>query len=159
VLEAHFEPVELNGLVDEAVQALRAGFDAKRIECRVLLPAAPIELPVDPARVRQIVSNLLDNALKYTPAGGTVWVKTSVEARHAVIRVEDTGIGVAPHLLGRIFEMFARGDGGHAAGGVGIGLALVKQYAELHRGTAEVRSAGENKGSEFSVHLPLERQG
>jgi PAS domain S-box-containing protein len=158
-LEAHYEPVELNRLVDEAVQAVRAGFEAKRIDCRVLLPPAPIELPADPARVRQIVSNLLDNALKYTPAGGTVWVKTSVEARHAVIRVEDTGIGVAPHLLGRIFEMFARGDGGRAASGVGIGLALVKQYAELHCGTAEVRSAGENKGSEFSVHLPLERQG
>ena len=137
------------------------GEDCRRrqLTLTVLLPPAPILLELDCGRIRQAVMNLLSNALRYTPAGGQVWLKGTVEVSHAVIRVSDTGIGLAPETLPHIFELFTRAPSAEslAPGGMGIGLALVKQIAELHGGAVEVRSDGPGKGCEFSLRVPSHR--
>jgi signal transduction histidine kinase len=94
--------------------------------------------------------------VKYTPRGGTIWVKATQEAEDIVVRIQDTGIGIAPDVLPRIFELFTREQ--HAADmvpeGLGIGLTIVKELVELHGGDVQARSAGAGKGAEFTVRLP-----
>jgi signal transduction histidine kinase len=111
----------------------------------------------DPGRLEQIVTNLVVNAIKYTPAGGSIVVESEADGREAVLRVRDTGHGIAPENLDRIFESFTRviptsGD----PGGMGIGLSLVASLVRLHDGTVRARSEGPGKGSEFEVRLPLQ---
>jgi len=150
---------ELQALLGEVVQACEPQAAAHGQTLELLVPQGAIRIEADPARLHQVVLNLITNAIKYTPAGGRVWVKASVEGRDAVIRVEDTGVGIAPDMLPRIFELFTQeSDSRHLSeGGMGVGLAVVKALVDLHGGTVEVRSDGRGKGSHFTVRLPLER--
>jgi signal transduction histidine kinase len=106
------------------------------------------------ARLHQIFSNLIGNAVKYTPPGGRIWVKATIEDQDAVIHVEDTGRGIPPEMLTRIFELFTQVDG-NANGGLGIGLALVHEFVQLHGGSVQAVSKGIGLGSEFAVRLPM----
>jgi signal transduction histidine kinase len=122
---------------------------------RVLFDAADVWVDADPVRLEQIVVNLLDNAVKYTPAGGTIHARVSREGAHAVLRVRDTGVGIAPEVLPRIFDLFVQGEPGasHGRRGLGIGLAVVQRLADLHGGTIEAASDGPGRGSTFSLRL------
>ena len=114
-------------------------------------------LVADPSRLRQAVSNLLVNAVKYTPPGGTIWLKATQEAGDIVIRVQDTGIGIAADVLPRIFELFTQESRASdlVPGGLGVGLAIVAQIAELHGGVAQARSGGTGRGAEFTLRIPV----
>ena len=111
----------------------------------------------DETRLEQIVNNLVDNAVKYTPEEGTIAVRVRAQGGEAVLEVEDTGMGIAPDLLPRIFELFTQGERtiDRAQGGLGLGLALVRRLVELHGGTIEARSGGVGRGAAFTVRLPL----
>jgi signal transduction histidine kinase len=119
----------------------------------VALRAAPVWVDADRARIDQIIANLLDNALKFTPSGKTVHVTVEPAPGMALLRVADQGVGLAPEARQRIFELFVQ-EGAAADGGLGIGLALVKRLAEIHGGSAAVESAGPGKGAMFTVQLP-----
>jgi signal transduction histidine kinase len=109
-----------------------------------------------PARLTQIVSNLLTNALKYTPDQGHVWLSAEKQGREIIVRVQDDGIGIAPEMLPRLFDPFAQGSHieSRSEGGIGIGLALVRSLVQMHGGRVGVLSEGAGKGSEFIVYLP-----
>ncbi|HWK52191.1 MAG TPA: ATP-binding protein, partial [Steroidobacter sp.] len=111
----------------------------------------------DPTRLVQILSNLLNNAAKYMQASGTILLRASVDGEHAVFAVKDSGIGLTSEALPKLFNLFSRvhEDEGHLPSGLGIGLALVRQLVELHGGTVSATSPGPNRGSEFTVRLPL----
>ncbi|HUR90698.1 MAG TPA: response regulator [Ramlibacter sp.] len=123
----------------------------------VHMPAEPLQIEGDATRLSQIVSNLLNNAAKYTPHGGRIELSASQEGGEAVVRVSDTGIGIAAPEMPKVFEMFTQvgRNFDRAQGGLGIGLALVKRLVELHSGTVEAMSAGTGRGSTFVVRLPL----
>jgi signal transduction histidine kinase/ActR/RegA family two-component response regulator len=142
--------------------AVRACVDAVRATGRldgyiVQLHLLPLLVDADPARIDQIINNLLNNALKYTPAGGTIEITLREDAGQALLEVRDSGIGMQPALLERIFDPFVQGAVSldRATGGLGIGLTLVKKLVELHGGTVSAQSAGERAGSCFAVRLPL----
>jgi CheY-like chemotaxis protein len=111
----------------------------------------------DPARLEQIIVNLLNNAAKYTEPGGLIRMSVYQEQADAVIRVRDNGIGIAPNMLAGIFDLFTQADGSSSRsyGGLGIGLALVRTLVEMQDGRVQARSAGPGKGSEFTVKLPI----
>jgi signal transduction histidine kinase len=117
-------------------------------------------LGADPDRLQQVVVNLLTNAVKYRPNGGGVWLKATVEGDEAVVRVEDGGVGISPEMLPRIFDLFTQEEESRprSEGGLGLGLPLVKELVTLHGGSVQVCSEGRDKGSEFTVRLPLERR-
>ena len=119
-------------------------------------PAEKILINADPVRMNQIVANLLNNAAKYTERGGRVWLTSRLEGSDAVISVRDTGIGIPPEMLTKIFDLFVQVDPGDLVSrqGLGIGLTLVKRLVEMHGGTVEARSEGLGTGSEFIVRLP-----
>jgi CheY-like chemotaxis protein len=146
-------PVDLADTVERCVALLACAgrLQQHRLEVRV----EPVWVDGDPVRLEQIVLNLLGNALKYTPAGGTVRVAAAAEGESAVLRVADTGIGIAAELLPRIFDLFTQGDRGleRSQSGLGIGLTLVKRLVEQHGGSVEARSAGAGHGAEFTVRL------
>jgi signal transduction histidine kinase len=122
----------------------------------LLVDAETVWVNGDTARLQQIVDNLLSNAVKYTPAGGSISVSVKHEAEEAILRVRDTGIGISPDLLPRLFELFMQGNPGSARvrSGLGIGLAVVHRLVELHGGTVQASSGGPGKGSTFTVGLP-----
>jgi PAS domain S-box-containing protein len=148
--------VRLQPLLTEAVETARPLIDAKRHTLTTDWPSEPIEVEVDPVRLVQVVSNLLTNAAKYTNPEGAITCCARAEGDTIVISVRDAGIGLAPEMLGEVFEMFSqvRPNDGHSDGGLGIGLALVKGLVELHGGRVEARSAGLGQGSEFTIYLP-----
>jgi two-component system CheB/CheR fusion protein len=158
---AGFEPrkerVDLGDLLERIVEDHRPRAERRRQTLKLLIPAASIALDVDPARLRQVFANLLDNALKYTPENGRVWVKVILEHQRVAVSIEDTGAGISPAMTERVFELFTQAEAGDesAEGGWGIGLWLVKQLVELHGGTIAARSEGRDKGSEFTVRLPI----
>ncbi len=158
-LRLHFRKVQLAGVVDDAVSACRPTMDTRLQHFLLQLPSQPIALEADPIRLMQILSNLLDNASKYTPEGGRISLAASLQDDTVVIRVADSGIGISPEALGRVFELFAQDT--HAIGfnsqGLGIGLTVVKELVEAHKGTVTINSAGVGLGSEFVVTLPLHR--
>jgi PAS domain S-box-containing protein len=157
MLTLRISSVELRGLMEAAIETAQPVIAAKLHTLNVEWPQGPIQLDVDPVRLTQVIANLLTNAAKYTPPGGLITLRTQLEEAHVVIGVRDNGIGIAPAMLLKVFEMFSQIDAGHehADGGIGIGLALVKGFVELHGGTVAARSAGPSQGSEFIVHLPL----
>jgi PAS domain S-box-containing protein len=144
-------------VVTEAVEAVRADASAKQIMLSVTLPPAPFIVQADPLRLQQIVWNLLSNAVKFTPNGGQVRLSLGQEGGRAKIIVEDNGQGIEPGFLPHIFEMFRQADARTTRrhGGMGIGLALVRQLVELHGGQVEATSAGVSRGARFTVWLPL----
>ena len=148
--------VDVAVLMDEAVEEAKADIDAKRHTLRVVYPPTPILVDVDPVRMTQVITNLLNNAAKYTRSEGLIHLGTRLEAQHLVIYVRDNGVGLSAEAMTRVFEMFTRvhSDLGTKEGGLGIGLALAKGFVELHGGRLEVSSAGMNTGSEFQVCLP-----
>jgi CheY-like chemotaxis protein len=132
--------------------------DAARTWAPVERSLEHVWVGADPARLNQIITNLMHNALKYTSSSvGIIRVHTYEEAGWGVLKVEDTGSGIAPELLPRIFDLFAQGEQGpdRAHGGLGVGLTLVRRLVELHSGTVEARSEGAGRGSTFVVRLPL----
>ena len=151
------ERVLLQTLADTAVEASRPAIEAARHALKLALPEEPIWLAADPTRLAQVISNLLTNAAKYTPEGGSIELVAEREGGEAVIRVTDTGLGIPPEMLGEVFEMFTQVNRSldRSQGGLGIGLALVKRLVALHGGTITASSPGLGKGSTFAVRLPL----
>jgi PAS domain S-box-containing protein len=149
--------IELASVVAHALEAVRPQVEARAQQLHVSLPQGPIHLNGDPARLTQVVGNLLNNASKFTEERGTIELAVSRAGARAVIRVRDNGIGIPADQLPLIFGMFVQVDSslGRAKGGIGMGLTLVKQLVELHQGTVEATSPGLGKGSEFVVSLPL----
>jgi PAS domain S-box-containing protein len=157
VLGLKTEPLDFAAVVEAAIEALR-GTAAARSQT-IELEREPDALPVagDPTRLAQIVSNLLVNALKYSSAGSKVRVTLRAVGQQAELRVSDEGIGMPRELLARVFEPFVQGDRelSRTRGGLGLGLALVKRFVDLHGGTVEGASAGPGRGAEFTVRIPL----
>ncbi len=133
----------------------------KGVDLRPVLPAADVQIELDRDRFQQIVVNLLNNAIKFTPRGGTVWIKATVDSGHASVRILDTGCGIPPEVQPHIFQLFTQGLNAPSGrtGGLGLGLTLVKELVSQHHGTVAVRSEGVGKGSEFTVRLPLVQRG
>jgi PAS domain S-box-containing protein len=153
------ERVYLADVVDRAVEASRSLIEKKRHTLTVGLPPDPLPVDGDPVRLEQIVANLLNNAGKYTESGGRIELTLELQGSEAVLRMRDNGIGIAPPMLTRVFELFAQGGRGldRGEGGLGIGLTVVRNLVELHGGRVEARSEGLGKGSEFEVRLPTAR--
>jgi signal transduction histidine kinase len=150
------ETIEVADVVRAAVEASRPIIDAAGHTLAVDLPARALWIDADPTRLSQIVGNLLNNAAKYTPEGGRIVVSARAEGDAVVIEVADDGIGIPEDMQARVFDLFAQVDRHRerSQGGLGIGLALVKQLVTLHDGTVEARSAATGKGSVFRVRLP-----
>lgn len=151
------EPLDLAAAIRAAAQDIQAKADAKGQRLELDLPDAGIPLVADPVRIHQIVTNLLQNAIKYTPREGTIQASAAYSLGWVSINVQDSGIGMPAELVGRVFDMFSQAERSldHTEGGIGIGLALVKRLAEMHGGTVEAFSDGPGKGSKFIVRLPL----
>ncbi len=182
-IELRREPINLRTIVEHAVEAAQPQLESRGHRVEVRLTPEPVPLLADPARVAQVVSNLLHNAAKYTPDGGRIWVEVDVRpssldpagangrtatgtlsplgnesgAGEAVLTVRDTGIGIAPDLLPQVFDLFTQGQRSLARsdGGLGIGLTLVKRLVEMHGGSVTVASTGPGQGSTFTVRLPM----
>ena len=159
------EPTPLAGLVHSAVEANREAMSAKRIDLRVDLPQDDRLIDVDPTRFVQILSNLLHNAAKFTNEGGSVRITAHCtqpkgdDKAHVSISVIDSGIGMSPELLPRVFDLFTQGETRSSQSGLGIGLALARRLVELHAGRLDGRSEGDGRGSEFVIQLPLPATG
>ncbi len=151
------QPVVLDDVVTRALETVRPLVDTRGHTLRVSLPPEPVALDADPARLAQVLGNLLGNAAKYTPSGGSIWLTAARSDHELAIHVRDTGAGLAPELLPHVFDLFVQGDGSldRTRGGLGIGLTIVRRLVELHGGKVEARSAGIGKGSEFIVRLPI----
>jgi CheY-like chemotaxis protein len=151
------ETNELTKVVELAVEASRPFIEDYQHQLTVRLPDCPVLLDVDPPRLAQVLSNLLNNAAKYTPEGGSIELSGESSGTGVVIRVRDNGIGISAALLPKVFELFVQADQAlsRSRGGLGIGLTLVKSLVELHEGRVVAHSAGPGAGSEFVVHLPL----
>ncbi|HKG58739.1 MAG TPA: ATP-binding protein [Pyrinomonadaceae bacterium] len=151
------ETVSLPAIIDNAVETVRADASAKGIDIRVNVGDQLLLVEGDRLRLQQIAWNLLNNAVKFTPAGGTIEIALRNENDSAVFAVTDTGQGIDASFLPHVFEMFRQADGSNRRrhGGLGIGLALVHQLVQLHGGTISAASAGPNKGAQFTVRLPL----
>ena len=143
-------------VVEHAVSTVRSLFDLRKHELTVSLPAQAIWLNADAARLEQVIVNLLTNAAKYTDRGGHVWLTLEQEGAEAVLRVRDTGVGIAPEILPRIFDLFTQAERSldRSQGGLGVGLALVQRLVEMHGGTVAASSVL-GQGSEFVVRLPV----
>jgi CheY-like chemotaxis protein/anti-sigma regulatory factor (Ser/Thr protein kinase) len=157
-LELRREPVELAEVLRSAVETSRPLIEACGHQLVVTVPLEPIGLDADPTRLAQAISNLLNNAAKYTNRGGTIRLGAERQGREVVVSVLDTGIGIPPEMLSRVFEMFTQvqHSSERAEGGLGIGLTLVKRLVEMHGGSVEARSEGPGKGSEFLLRLPID---
>jgi PAS domain S-box-containing protein len=151
------ERVPLETVVRNAVETSEPLVQAARHTLTMDLPGEPLWLQGDPVRLAQILANLLNNAARYTDDGGTIVVRARREGEQAVISVRDNGIGIAPDVMPRMFEMFSRGhrETGRHQGGLGIGLALSRRLAQMHNGSLDAVSDGPGRGSEFTVRLPL----
>ena len=156
-LDLRMEHVPLKTVVASAVETSLPLIEKGRHELHVDLPDEPLVLNADPTRLAQVVSNLLNNAAKYTPAGGRIALAAHREGGEVVVRISDNGIGIAPESLSLVFEMFTQASGSayRVQGGLGIGLSLVRRLVELHGGTVSASSEGEGRGSSFTVRLPL----
>lgn len=156
-IELECRALELKDVLAEAVEDVRTLLEERGHALEVLLPAEPIHMVADAARLGQVFVNLLTNAAKYTPVGGRIALQATLEGHEVVVKVVDNGVGIPHDMLPAIFELFTQVDSSRplARGGLGIGLALVKDLVALHGGTVQVRSEGSGKGSEFAVRLPL----
>lgn len=155
-IELRCELVDVVSLAERTLESVRPLIEEPRHEIITSLSTKPVMVEGDPTRIEQILTNLLNNAAKYTEPGGTIWLTVGEEDGKAVVRVRDTGIGIAPDMLSHVFDLFVqcRRSTDPPMGGVGIGLTLVRKLVELHHGSVEALSAGLNKGSEFVVRLP-----
>jgi signal transduction histidine kinase len=156
-IELRKETVTIQTIVGEALETTRGLIDARRHVVSVSLPEEPLWVEADPTRMTQVVGNLLNNAAKYTPPGGEVSVTGYCESGEVVLRVRDTGIGISPEMLPRVFDLFVQVDQspGHSEGGLGVGLTLARALIELHGGSINAHSEGPGRGSEFVARLPV----
>ena len=161
-VELRKTPVALASILEAAIEACQPLLDDAGHELIVQAPDETVRVLADPTRLSQVVANLLNNAAKFTPSGGRIWLTTAIRAEgdgrpsEVAISVRDTGIGIDPAFLPRVFEIFtqARPVGGISQG-MGVGLTLARQLAEMHGGRVDVASDGPGQGAEFVVHLPL----
>jgi len=159
-LELRLERVDLRRPVQDAAEASRPLLEEHRHQFASMLPQEPLWVEGDAVRLVQVVTNLLNNAARYTPHGGRVRLLLQRDGEQAVLRVEDTGIGIDPSLLPRIFDPFVQVDSAstQAQKGLGIGLSLVRRLVEMHGGTVTAHSSGLGHGAEFVVRIQLSRQ-
>jgi CheY-like chemotaxis protein/anti-sigma regulatory factor (Ser/Thr protein kinase) len=149
------QPTDVGELTRRCVDTLR---DSGKADAhRVTFRGEGLVVDADPTRLEQVVTNLLDNAVTYTPRGGRIDVEVRRQDPHALIRVADSGAGIAPEMLSQIFDLFAQATDVRArsTGGLGIGLTLVRRLVEMHGGTVTALSEGAGRGSEFVIRLPL----
>jgi len=152
--------IELAHVVATAVETSRPIIAERGHKLWINLPAEPVVLDADPARLSQVLSNLLTNAAKYTAPGGNIRVTAEVDRGEVVVHVLDNGIGIEAEMLARVFELFMQVDHPfERAGGLGIGLTLARRLVEMHGGRLDAQSAGTGQGSDFCVRLPLPAQG
>jgi len=155
-IELEHDRVDLRAVLEHAVESQRHQIDAKRQRLATALPGGPVVVMGDPVRLQQVFSNLVNNAAKYTPAGGHIWLGLDTDADGAVVRVRDDGAGIPSDKLDTIFELFAQANPtlARTEGGLGVGLTLVKRLVELHGGSIRASSDGAGRGAEFVVRLP-----
>ena len=150
-------PLEVIDVVFRAIEMASPLAEQRGHRLVVKVPESGLRIEADETRLAQVIGNILNNAARYTPEGGRIWVTAAREDGHVVLRIADSGIGMRPEVLSRIFDLFmqeGRGrDGSHE--GLGIGLSIAKGLVELHGGTITARSDGEGRGSEFVIRLPL----
>ncbi len=151
------EQVDLRNVVNHAGESVRTMMDARKHDFSVSLPTTPVWVEADPARMEQVVVNLLNNAAKYTDTGGLIRATVVQEGAEAVVRVRDNGVGITPELLPHVFELFTQVDGslGRSYGGLGIGLALAHNLVEMHDGRLQASSSGLGTGCVFAIKLPI----
>jgi CheY-like chemotaxis protein/anti-sigma regulatory factor (Ser/Thr protein kinase) len=151
------EDLDLSALLAQAVETSRSVIEQRGHELQVRYPASTLRVHGDRARLAQVLTNLLDNAAKFTPEGGHVIVSAERRGERAAVRVRDDGIGIRAEQLQGIFDLFAQADASpeRPVGGLGIGLSLVRGLVEIHGGTVEAASEGPGRGAEFTVQLPL----
>jgi PAS domain S-box-containing protein len=156
-LELRRERVDLNAILVQSIELYRPLAERAGITLTSAVPVETIHLEGDPVRLAQLFGNLLNNACKYSDPGGRISVNLQRDERNVIVRVADTGVGIPPDMLHRIFEMFTQVEGTlkHSKGGLGIGLNLAKRLVHMHGGTIEAFSEGSGRGSEFVVRLPL----
>ncbi len=147
--------VELRKLVERSLQASDALLRASDITLHVTYPSTPLQVWADDTRLEQAITNLMNNAAKFTPTGGSIWVNLSKEDGSAVLKIRDNGVGIDEIDLSNIFELYYKGKNGNNSGGLGIGLLLVHEIVGLHQGSIEAKSEGRGKGSEFTIKLPI----
>ncbi|MGI2902263.1 ATP-binding protein [Tolypothrix sp. VBCCA 56010] len=149
--------VNLNLVIEKAIESLVPAVAAKDIRLQTVIEAVPSPIIGDPNRLQQVVWNLLSNAIKFTPTGGTVQVSVEKVNSHVVLTVSDTGHGIKPEFLPYVFDRFRQADSSTTRkfGGLGLGLSIVKHLVELHKGTIQATSPGEEQGATFTVVLPL----
>jgi PAS domain S-box-containing protein len=150
------ETTDLTNVVARAVETAQSVLDAHGQELDLSMPPSPVWLEADPTRLSQVIGNLLNNAAKYSQRPGRVWLSVAREGAQAVIRVKDEGMGIAAHLLPRVFDVFVQGENTQEQSrqGLGIGLAIVRRLVEMHGGSVTVHSEGPDKGSTFTIRLP-----
>jgi signal transduction histidine kinase len=155
-LQLEMRLIDLQVVVRNAAEAVRGAIDRKRLELATRLE--PAMVAGDQSRLQQVLMNLLTNAVQFTPEGGRITVRLRVEGGEVVLEVEDSGSGIEPAFLPHVFDQFRQGEGGLSRkhGGLGIGLAVVRQLIELHAGSVAVSSAGAGRGTTFTVRLPHE---
>lgn len=160
-LSLECQPVSLSTIISDAIETVRTEALAKAITLDIDLDPDVVVVEGDPIRLGQIAWNLLNNAIKFTPANGTVSILLGQRNANAELTIADSGQGISPEFLPHVFEMFRQADAGIARrqGGMGIGLALVKQLAQLHGGQVTVKSEGVGKGASFTVSIPLYKEG
>lgn len=154
-LALRYETFDLREQVRTAAEPFEEAAALKRVRLTLSLPTEPVLMWGDGTRVQQIATNLISNAVKFTPAGGAITVQLVASAEEAILEVEDSGEGIAPDDLAVIFEAFRQAGGSRRRGGLGIGLDLVRRLTELHGGAVEAFSEGTGYGARFSVTLPL----
>jgi two-component system, sensor histidine kinase len=150
------ERIDLRDVVSNAIQTLESDIKQRNHRLTTALPDAPVWLQADPGRLEQVFVNLLANASKYTDTGGELAVSVRVRHGQAVVRVRDSGIGIAPEVIPHLFDLFRQADEAapRSQSGLGLGLALVRNLVESHGGSVTGASAGLGRGSEFTVCLP-----
>lgn len=155
-LELRKEAVDVRDVINASAEACRPLFDAGMHTLIRLLPPMAVSVEADPLRLIQVVTNLLDNAAKYSKRGSSVVIRVEQSAREVAIRIVDHGIGIGAEFLPRVFDLFSQSDQAraHSRHGLGIGLNLVKRIVELHHGVVDAFSAGPELGSTFTVRLP-----
>jgi signal transduction histidine kinase/CheY-like chemotaxis protein len=155
-IELEIESVDVAQVTAAALETSKPNIDAYGHTLSLQLPSEPLHLEGDFARVAQVLSNLVNNAAKYTPKGGRISLSAAREGDQVVFRIRDSGVGIPPEFLGSIFDAFTQVDRtlARSHGGLGIGLTLVRRLVEMQNGTVAVRSEGRNRGSEFTVRLP-----
>ncbi len=155
-IELRKKHIALREVVEDAIDASRPLVSQFGHTLTIDLPRSPVFLDADPARLAQVIQNLLNNAAKYMDHGGEIWLRAELEGNEVVITVKDTGIGLPDEMISRIFDMFTQVDGSseRSQGGLGIGLTLVQRMIAMHGGSIEARSEGPQKGSQFIVRLP-----